>query len=43
MTPEQKAKLEIAIKEQSHKREVELLTLAAEQDEVVMSVTLRNG
>jgi len=33
MTPEQKANLEIAIKDQSHKREVELLTLAAEQDE----------
>jgi hypothetical protein len=32
MTPEQKARLEIAIKDQSHKREVELLALAGEQD-----------
>lgn len=32
MTPEQKAQLEMAIKDQSHKREVELMTLATEQD-----------
>lgn len=32
MTPEQKAKLELAIQKQSHEREVELLSIAAEQD-----------